>query len=183
MDRIRVAIVGAGDIAREKHLPAVLALADDVELVATVDVDLERARSLADVPAYDEVDAMLRVASPDLVLVCTPPGTHRPVVAACLAAGAWVWCEKPPTLSLAEYDELAAMEVEGGPYVAYVFQHRFGSGAARLRDRLPELGPCGSASATRCGSATTTTTRCRGEVGSSPRAAARPWATPSTSST
>ena len=142
MDRIRVAIVGAGDIAREKHLPAVLAFADDLELVAVVDVDLDRARSLADVPAYDEVDAMLRGASPDLVLVCTPPGTHRPVVAACLAAGAWAWCEKPPTLSLAEYDELAAMEVDGGPYVSYVFQHRFGSGAARLRDRLPELGTC-----------------------------------------
>jgi len=143
MDRIRVAIVGAGDIAREKHLPAVLALADDLDLVATVDVDLERAASLAPgVTPYDDVGAMLREAQPDLVLVCTPPGTHRPVVAACLAGGAWVWCEKPPTLSLAEYDELVALEVDGGPYVSYVFQHRFGSGAARLRDRLADLGPC-----------------------------------------
>ena len=143
MDRIRVAIVGAGDIAREKHLPAVIALADDVELVAAVDVELERARSLAaNLAAYDDVETMLREVAPDLVLVCTPPGTHRPVVAACLTAGAWVWCEKPPTLSLAEYDELVALETDGGPYVSYVFQHRFGSGAARLRARLAELGPC-----------------------------------------
>jgi len=143
MDPIRVAIVGTGDIARTKHLPAVQALPNDVRLVATVDVDRAAAQSFADVPAYDDLAAMLPAEQPDLVIVCTPPGTHRPLVGQCLEAGAWVWCEKPPTLSLAEYDELVALEGERGPFVSYVFQHRFGSGAARLREHVAQgsLGP------------------------------------------
>ena len=37
--------------------------------------------------------------------------------------------EKPPCLSLAEYDRIEAAERPGGPYASVVFQHRFGSGA------------------------------------------------------
>jgi predicted dehydrogenase len=79
---------------------------------------------------------MLETDRPDLAIICTPPVAHRDGVKACLEAGAWVWCEKPPVLSLAEYDELAALERDGGPYVAYVFQHRFGSAARTLRAHI-----------------------------------------------
>ena len=81
---------------------------------------------------------MLAAEKPDLVTVATPPGAHRDAVIAALDAGAWVWCEKPPALSLAEYDEMAAHERAGGPYVSYVFQHRFGAGAQRLRRHVEE---------------------------------------------
>lgn len=135
--RLRVALVGAGSIAEAAHLPAVAAHADALTVTAVVDVDRQRARGLADrwqIPSvYDDVATMLRAERPDLVLVCTPPAAHRATVISCLDAGAWVWCEKPPALSLAEYDEMAAHERDGGPYVAYVFQQRFGSAARRLR--------------------------------------------------
>ena len=138
--RIRVAIVGSGDIARIAHLPAIEALAEHLDLVAAVDVDQARARALADhwhIPGvYDDLDEMLAAESPELVLICTPPAAHRPAIIACLEAGAWVWCEKPPALSLAEYDEIAAHERDGGPYASYVFQHRFGSAAAHLREQI-----------------------------------------------
>lgn len=137
---IGVAIIGAGNIAETSHLPAIRAHDSELALRAVVDVDLDRARTVAQrwqIPAaYDDVDRMLSETQPDLVIVCTPPIAHRDAVIACLDAGAWVWCEKPPTLSLAEYDEIAAHEVEGGPYVSYVFQHRFGSGARALREHI-----------------------------------------------
>ena len=42
--------------------------------------------------------------------------------------------EKPPAISLREFDELAAAEGAGqGPWFATVFQHRFGSGQRRLK--------------------------------------------------
>ncbi|MFC7404251.1 Gfo/Idh/MocA family protein [Georgenia alba] len=136
----RLGIVGAGGIAGGRHLPAVRDLGERVEVVAVVDVDAERARTFAEtwnIPRhYTAIEAMLDAESLDLAVVCTPPGAHRPAVAACLRAGVHVWCEKPPTLTLAEYDELMALEGDGGPYVSYVFQHRFGSGAARLREQL-----------------------------------------------
>ncbi|NUP48282.1 MAG: Gfo/Idh/MocA family oxidoreductase [Catenulispora sp.] len=140
LNPVRVAIVGAGSVAETSHLPAIRAQDASVQAVAVVDLDLQRARDFADrwgIPAvYDDVEQLLREAAPDLVIVCTPPVAHRGAVLACLEAGAWVWCEKPPTLSLAEYDEIAAHEVEGGPYVSYVFQQRFGSAARALREHI-----------------------------------------------
>ncbi|NUR29827.1 MAG: Gfo/Idh/MocA family oxidoreductase [Catenulispora sp.] len=137
---VRVAIVGAGNIADASHMPALREQGSDVRAVAVVDVDLPRAQAFAQrwqLPAaYDDLERMLREAAPDLVVVCTPPGAHREAIVACLKTGVWVWCEKPPTLSLAEYDEIAAHEVEGGPYVSYVFQQRFGSAARALREHI-----------------------------------------------
>ncbi|UAJ79220.1 Gfo/Idh/MocA family oxidoreductase [Leifsonia sp. ZF2019] len=143
---IRTAIVGAGNIATLHHLPALRAHAAETELVAVVDVDLVRAEAFAreaGIPAaFSDLRAMLEGVNPDLVVVCTPPVAHREAVIAALDAGAWVWCEKPPALSLAEYDEMAAHEGAAGPYVSYVFQHRFGSAAQRLREHIAsgELG-------------------------------------------
>jgi predicted dehydrogenase len=141
--RVRAAIVGTGNIARV-HAEALHALRDDgsgaVELVAGVDVDTDRLAAFA--AAHDlgerftDLDEMLRVVRPDLVHVCTPPGLHRQQVQACLAAGATTVVEKPPALTLAELDELAAAESTDGPWVATVFQHRFGSGARRLQELM-----------------------------------------------
>ena len=137
---VRMAIVGTGNIAGARHMPAVQALGGAVSVVAVVDIDAERASAFAaewDIPAnYGGLATMLAAERPDIVVVCTPPIAHREAVIECLEAGSWVWCEKPPTLSLAEYDAIQRCEPEDGPYVSYVFQHRFGSGAQQLRKQI-----------------------------------------------
>lgn len=137
---LTVALVGAGKIAEASHLPALRQYSDQLTVTAVVDVSPGRAADFAqrwDLPAaYDDLHQMLKEEHPDLVVVCTPPVAHRDTVTACLDAGAWVWCEKPPTLSLAEYDAISAHEREGGPYAAYVFQQRFGSGSRALREQI-----------------------------------------------
>ncbi|GAA1285162.1 Gfo/Idh/MocA family oxidoreductase [Pseudonocardia aurantiaca] len=138
----RVAIVGAGGIAGHRHMPAIRAQGDRIDVVAAVDVDGDRAAAFAaewGIPdSYTDLDTMLAAARPDLAIICTPPVAHHAGVKACLEAGAWVWCEKPPVLSLAEYDALSALEHEDGPYVGYVFQHRFGSAARTLRRQIAD---------------------------------------------
>jgi predicted dehydrogenase len=140
--RYRVAIVGSGDIAAGRHMPALRAHADRAEVVAVVDADGDRAAAFAaewDVPhSSTDLAATLAAERPDLVVVCTPPAAHHEGVRASLTAGAWVWCEKPPVLSLAEYDGLAGHERDGGPYAGYVFQHRFGSAAQTLRRQIAD---------------------------------------------
>ncbi|MEU1314854.1 Gfo/Idh/MocA family protein [Streptomyces tibetensis] len=145
--RRRVAVVGTGAIVSGSHLPALRAHSGRVELVAAVDVDQERLdafRELAgdQVAGYTSVDAMLDAVRPDLVLIGTPPSLHREQTVAALKAGAWVLCEKPLTLSLAEYDEIAAAEEASGGYASVVFQHRYGSGAVHARELITsgELG-------------------------------------------
>jgi predicted dehydrogenase len=135
----RIAIVGTGDIARI-HARALAAVpAGTATIVAATDVDPGSLASFAaefGVPAtYQGVAGLLGGARPDLVHICTPPGTHHALALACLRAGASVLVEKPPVISLRELDELA--QAEGGdggpPWLATVFQHRFGGGQRRLR--------------------------------------------------
>jgi predicted dehydrogenase len=143
---IRVAIVGAGGIAEVGHVPALRAQGDRVTVVAAVDVDpdrLENFQSRHDIPAgYRSMDTMLDIEKPNLVHVCTPPSAHAGPVVRCLESGAWVLVEKPPCLSLAEFDRIEAAERDGGPYASVVFQHRFGSGARHLAE-LIEAGKLG----------------------------------------
>ncbi|WP_181768966.1 Gfo/Idh/MocA family protein [Streptomyces albidus (ex Kaewkla and Franco 2022)] len=149
---VRAAVVGTGGIVTGAHLPALQAHSDRVRLVGAVDVDETRLASFLaqagdGVSGYPGMTEMLAAEEPDLVLIGTPPALHVEQARTALSAGAWVLCEKPLCLSLAEYDEIAAAEEEagadgGGPYASVVFQHRYGSGAAHARDllRAGELG-------------------------------------------
>jgi predicted dehydrogenase len=134
--RVRAAIVGTGNIAGH-HMRAVEALAEEVEIVAAVDIDEQRLGDFCSRhrigPSYTDLEEMLGRERPELVHVCTPPSLHHGQALTCLGAGATVLLEKPPTLSLRELDELAEAEGADGPWVATVFQHRFGSGARHLR--------------------------------------------------
>ncbi|MFF6996515.1 Gfo/Idh/MocA family protein [Streptomyces sp. NPDC008313] len=141
--RIRAAVVGTGAIARLCQLPALAELAaeGEVEIVAAVDIDsaaVEAFCASGGIPhAYTDLDLMLAQRRPDLVAVCTPPTLHREQTVAALRAGAWVWCEKPPVPTPADFDAIEAEEgTHGGPYASIVFQHRFGSGARHVRRLL-----------------------------------------------
>ncbi|MGW0732272.1 Gfo/Idh/MocA family protein [Streptomyces sp. NPDC002851] len=140
---VRVALIGAGGIAHGAHLTAFqqLAAEGEIELVAAADVDEDAVRRLcADgrIPhPYTDPHHMLDERRPDLVSVCTPPALHTEQTVAALRSGAWVYCEKPPCPSLADFDTIEAAEgTGGGPYAAIVFQHRFGSGARHVRGLL-----------------------------------------------
>ncbi|GIG91304.1 Gfo/Idh/MocA family protein [Plantactinospora endophytica] len=136
MEPIRVAVVGTGNIAR-LHAEALRELGDEVRLVGAVDVDESRLAAFCDrydVPArHPDVSSLLEKDRPELVHVCTPPGSHHELALACLRAGSNVLVEKPPTLNLGELDDLAEAEQRHGARLATVFQHRFGTGALRLR--------------------------------------------------
>jgi predicted dehydrogenase len=139
--RVRVAMVGTGNIARI-HVEALRGLGDRADIVAAVDVDGDRVAEFCATHAIPYADTdltrMLAATRPALVHVCTPPGAHLDPARAALAAGAHVLVEKPPTLTLRDLEELDAAQGDAGPYVATVFQHRFGSGARRLREMLDD---------------------------------------------
>lgn len=140
---VEVAIVGTGGIA-EFHAEALAAQNGRARIVAATDVNaatLATYRSRWSVPAvYPSLDELLAHEKPDLATLCTPPGVHATQAIACLSRGISVLCEKPPVLSLAELDAIA--EASSDAFFATVFQHRFGSGAVRLRGLLgdPRLG-------------------------------------------
>ncbi|HEY8473050.1 MAG TPA: Gfo/Idh/MocA family oxidoreductase [Natronosporangium sp.] len=142
--RFEVAIVGTGGIAAI-HASDLARVADRVRIVAAVDTDPDRLAKFCDqwaIPRrYHSLEALLDQEQPDLVDLATPPALHAPQAQACLTRGLTVWCEKPPALSLAELDTIAAAERAGGGRFATVFQHRFGSGARTLRGLVAAADP------------------------------------------
>jgi predicted dehydrogenase len=141
----RAVLAGTGSIA-DAHVRAVETTRGRVKLVAAADLDAKRVGEFASrfhIPeTFTDFTTMLRATAPDLVIVATPPGQHAAMSIAAMEAGAWVWCEKPLCGSLAEADAIAAVEKKTGRYTACVFQMRFASSTAHLRD-LADSGQLG----------------------------------------
>jgi predicted dehydrogenase len=112
--RLRVAIVGCGDVAYRHYLPPLTALAARAEIVgccATTMASAERAAEFVrgtspNALAFDRLDEMLERVHPDAVFNLTPGPVHAEVTAACLEAGAHVFSEKPLASTLADADRL-----------------------------------------------------------------------------
>ena len=133
---VRAALIGTGGIAGA-HLDAVGEASERVELVAAVDVDVDRVRTFGaerKIPrTYTDTVEMLNAEKPQLVIVATPPSTHCELSVLSMEAGAWVLCEKPLCGSLAEMDQIEAAEKRTGNFCSSVFQWRFGSGGQHLK--------------------------------------------------
>lgn len=113
------------------------------KVVAVVDRDAAQAERLAGVfgaIAASPDDGWLRATFPDIVHVCTPPGTHRALAGAALDAGAHVVVEKPVTMSASEACDLREQARAQGRFVVPVHQFPFQRGFREVRRRLPELG-------------------------------------------
>jgi predicted dehydrogenase len=93
----RVALAGLGEAGATLHLPALKGI-PGASLSGVCDVDPATRSTIAErwrVPAFGSLSEMLGAVSPDVVIVATPPVTHRDLCLEALAAGAHVVCEKP----------------------------------------------------------------------------------------
>lgn len=99
---LSVGLVGLGEIARTRHLPA-LREVEGLHLAAIA----SRHAQLEGVPSYQDVKAML-AGEPrlDVVSLCTPPQGRFEQAMAVLGAGRHLMLEKPPGASLAELEIL-----------------------------------------------------------------------------
>jgi predicted dehydrogenase len=111
MPPIKIALLGAGIFARDDHLPALLALAEQFEIGAIYSRSLEKAAALAarlpNPPAiYADLPTVL--ARPDLqaVDIVLPIPLQPAVVEAALRAGKHVISEKPVAPTVAEGRQL-----------------------------------------------------------------------------
>jgi predicted dehydrogenase len=118
--RLRLGVLGAGGIATipEGVLPNMHHLADEVELVAIADVDLERARGAASrfgiAAAFSTLDEMLAGAELDAVANLTPIPAHAETSLRILEAGKHLVVEKPIATTLAEADRIIELAAEKG---------------------------------------------------------------------
>src|SRR5262245_53426601 len=71
---------------------------------------------------------------PELIFVHAPTTAHPEIVAACLAAKAAVYVDKPLAYHLADREALASRAAAEGPLLAVCFNRRFAPLHVRARD-------------------------------------------------
>jgi len=131
MEKVRLALIGCGNVAQVVHLPVLEHMAD-VEIAAVVDPDKRKAQAVAargNIPAsFTSLDALL--ASPiarDLhaIDLCTPTDTHRPLAIQAMEAGLDVLVEKPIARTAKEAREMVACAEKHGRKLMVGMNNRF----------------------------------------------------------
>ncbi len=139
MEKMKVAIVGCGGIANNKHLPSLMQV-ENVEIVAFCDIVEERAvkskeeYGTADARVYTDYKEMLKNET-DLtsVHVCTPNNAHCEVTCASLEAGAHVLCEKPMAKTVEDARKMLETSKKTGKLLTIGYQNRFRQDSTHLK--------------------------------------------------
>jgi predicted dehydrogenase len=112
---VRGAILGAGNVALNGHLPA-WKERSDIEIVAAADARPDRLAALSaalpGVRTYALPEDLLLRETLDFVDICTPPASHSALARSALERSLHVLCEKPLVLSPEELRGLPALAAE-----------------------------------------------------------------------
>ena len=138
MPVLRIGIVGAGQIARVRHIPAIEATAG---LTLAAIANPVAVATPPGVSLHASLQAML-AAQPgiDAVAICTPPQVRYALALACLDAGKHVLLEKPPAATPAEIAALAARAAAGGLTLFTAWHSLFNDAVDRAREVLAGRG-------------------------------------------
>lgn len=141
MSKLKVAIIGGGQIAEKVHIPY-YRQRNELDIVAVVSPNEERVKSFAErngIPHYyTDADEMYREQKPDIVSICTPNRFHYVNVMQALQQGCHVLCEKPPALTSEQAWKMQDTAAKSGRILAYEFHHRFADDAAAIKKKVDE---------------------------------------------
>lgn len=110
MRKLKVAVIGAGFISANKHLPAWRSLRNEVEIVGLSDLNREMGQRIAKEfgikNSYVNVAEMISREKPEVVDICTPPATHAEIATLALDGGCHMFIEKPMALTNSDCDSI-----------------------------------------------------------------------------
>jgi len=116
-------VVGIGDIARRRVIPAILAEPRSA-LYGVVTRDARKAEAYPGTAAWETLDAALQDDAIDAVYIASPVVTHAPYAIAALRAGKHVLCEKPVAMDYAEAERMVAAGRESGRLLGVSYYRR-----------------------------------------------------------
>ena len=150
MKRIRIGIIGAGNVTRTKHIPT-LKLTKRAEIVGLIDTHEDKAQRVAkkygishwaaylkngnlqDIPWLQKIDALV---------VAVPPFEHYRVAAEGLSAGKHVLVEKPMTCTIEEGERLIRLRDSFSKKLCVVHNFQFTPNILKM-ERLLSSGDAG----------------------------------------
>jgi len=142
MDRIRIAMIGAGFAAR--LFIAAVEEVDEVEVAGVFSANLEHSAAFADeyrLTAFASLDAIADDPTVDAVYIGTPNSTHYALAVAMMTAGKHVLVEKPLATSAAEARALVQVAATRKVLLMEAYRAAFEPNIAVLRSACAELHP------------------------------------------
>ena len=132
-------VVGAGVIG-DFHCRAINDAAKG-ELDAICDIDINRAKALADKyggKAFGSYQEMLADRRIDIMTVGTPSGLHAEPAIEAAKAGVHVLCEKPIDITLERIDAMLSAHDKAGTKLGCIFQGRFAESLKPMHDAVEQ---------------------------------------------
>jgi predicted dehydrogenase len=128
MNRVRIGVIGVGNIARNYHLPPVHAL-PNAELVAVADLDeslrLRAQKQFGFRDAYTDYRRILDRDDIHAIMLLTRVNTRTEIIPAALEAGKHVFTQKPFALTNKDAEFLAQAANRTGNRLVCSFMHRY----------------------------------------------------------
>jgi myo-inositol 2-dehydrogenase / D-chiro-inositol 1-dehydrogenase len=135
---LNVGVIGTGMIGQD-HIRRLTHVLSGVRVAAVTDVDLDRARSVADdgVTVHETGQALIEDPGVDAVVVTSWGPTHEEYVLAGIAAGKQVFCEKPLATTREACERILDAEVAAGRRMVMVgFMRRYDDAYRAMKQEL-----------------------------------------------
>jgi predicted dehydrogenase len=126
-NQVRIALIGAGQIATEVHLP-VLAKLRSAYVIGVYDVNEAKAQRVAEEFRLGKVYESFNEISKekiDLVDICTPPQTHTALVIESLSRGISCIVEKPLAITADEVQQIINIQAKHSALVFPIQSYSF----------------------------------------------------------
>ena len=130
-------VVGVGDIARKRVIPAILAEPRS-NLYGVVTRDARKANAYPGTAAWATLDAALQDDAIDTVYICSPVAVHAEQTISALRAGRHVLCEKPVAMNYKQAEEMAAAGHASGRLFGVSYYRRLYPKLIRAKELIAE---------------------------------------------
>ena len=147
---MQCAIIGVGRRTLKDYVPALVAMASEMDLIAACDVDpaaearligeLARLGSRATPRFFADHLSLLDAVRPDLAIVVTPHHTHNGIVTDLFRRGIPVVKEKPFAVSLAQASDLSEAVEDYDGHLRLCVQRRYHPLYLQAKAALSEIG-------------------------------------------
>src|SRR5215469_1036412 len=128
-------VVGVGDIARKRVIPAILAEPES-ELYGLVTRDARKAEAYPGAHAWSALNDPLRDGGFEAVYIAAPVALHASYALDALRAGKHVLCEKPMAMNYAEAQSMVSAAAEAGRLLGAAYYRRLYPKLLRSRELL-----------------------------------------------